>query len=91
MVRAYHTKKEKRYKKNIYDEMQMYPDENAVAVYHERPYYIQAPYVQMRTVFEDITESPKALADFIYHNQFQLRFNSVSEVVLFLNRRNGGK
>lgn len=89
MVRANHTKKERQYKKNAYNDMQRYPNDNASAIYHEKPYYMQAPYVQMKTVFEDITESPDALAEFIYHNQ--LRFKSVSEVLLYLNRKIGGK
>lgn len=89
MVKAYHTKKEQQYKKNAYNNMQRYPDENALAIYHEKPYYMQAPYVQRKTVFEDITESPRSLAEFIYHNK--IRFKSVSEVILYLNRQIGGK
>lgn len=89
MVGAHRTKKEQQYKKKAYNDMQRCANRNAMAIYQEKPYYMQAPYVKGKTVFEDITESPQSLAEFIYHNQ--IKFYSVSEVLLFLKRQSGGK
>lgn len=78
----YKRKKEKQ--KLIYNDMELHPDRNAAALYQQKPYYMMYT-CNRKTVFEDITQSPESLADFIYHNQ--RIFNSVSEVVKFLNQQ----